>query len=174
MKNQTLLFQHTSQPNVLTHQHTHIPAFLPNTALVQPSPFPGSVSPWPAPYLSILPPLPALLPTPSRHPHPFSAGKHIFLHIHHVEIGCGFRCQNTHGRPRQRRLYGCTELLVFWWVTQLTFVGRFWLSLAWQGGAGSWRLPSTPTCRNWCCARSLALCFNGCLCARFRLSMGCF
>lgn len=64
-----------------------------------------------------LPPLPAPLPAPSRHPHPLSTGKHIFLHIHHVEVGCAFWCQNTHGRLRQQRLHGCTELLLCWWIT---------------------------------------------------------
>lgn len=105
-----------SQLNILMHQHTHIPAFLPNTALAQRSPFPGSIPPWLVPYPSILPPLPAPLPAPSRHPHPLSTGKHIFFHIHHVEVGCAFWCQNTHGRPRQQRLHGCTELLLCWLI----------------------------------------------------------
>lgn len=77
---------------------------------------------WPVPYPSILPPLPAPLPAPSLHPHPLSTGKHIFLHTHHVAVGCACWCQSTHGRLRQQRLHGCTELLLCWWIA-LGFCG---------------------------------------------------
>lgn len=157
-----------SNPSVSTHS----PAQRPHTPTHPHTSFPPKCSPSPAEpvsrqhfslaspvsthHTSPASPNPAPIPPSTS---PLCRQTH-FLHIHHMEIGCVFRCQNTQERPRQQRLDGCTELPVFWWLAQLAFVGRFWLDLACWGGAGSWHLPPTPTCIKWCSARSLTLCFN--------------
>lgn len=109
-----------SNPSVSTHS----PAQCPHALTHLHTSFSPKHSPGPAePIFRQHPPLasPVCLPaspTPSPfcHPHPLSTGKHIFFHIHHVEVGCAFWCQNTHGRLRQQRLHGCTELLLCWWI----------------------------------------------------------